>query len=399
MNSLTDTGLAEHAPATPELPAQTLDERLCEIARRLESHKFRPHRLFRNAHAQTLVTHKWPRRRRLREEIRADEPRLFEVETNVRLLAHCRWQQDRYTRHTVVLVHGLEGSTSSVYMMSTARKAFRAGFNVIGLNMLYCGGTEHLAHTLYHSGMSGDVHAVVRELIAHDKLPSVLVAGFSMGGNIVLKFAGELGVDAPPELLGVCAVSPSLDLSACADAIERRTNRLYQRAFVHSLRERVRGKQKQHPDIYDTSRLHTVRTVRDFDNLYTAVHGGFKDADDYYERVSALRFIPRIHVPTLIIHAQDDPIIPFSSFRDPALVNNPNVILLAPAHGGHVGFLADKPVGEDRFWMENRIVEFFRLVSDGERVDERSTSPAMAGASLSTEQPPAAAGGIDKPFI
>ncbi len=371
MNSLTETARTKHAPAAPALPLQTVDARtLREIAQKLESHAFHPHPLFRNNHAQTLVAHKWPRRRRLREEIRTDEPRLFEVEKNVRLLAHCRWQQERHARHTVVLVHGLEGSTSSVYMMGTAHKAFRAGFNVVGLNMRNCGGTEHLAHTLYHSGMSGDVHAVVRELIEHDELPSVLVAGFSMGGNIVLKFAGELGDDAPRELLGVCAISPSLDLSACADAIERRTNRLYQRAFVHSLRERIRGKQKLHPDIYDTSRLHTIRTVRDFDNLYTAVHGGFKDADDYYDRVSALRFIPRISVPTLIIHAQDDPIIPFSSFRDPALVDNPNVILLAPAHGGHVGFLADNAGVEDRFWMENRIVEFFSLISGGERAGE-----------------------------
>ncbi|MCA1592459.1 MAG: alpha/beta fold hydrolase [Acidobacteria bacterium] len=365
MDTLADPVKLEKLSALQASPAtRETETELGGIARVLESKPFRPHPLFRNSHAQTLIAYKWPRRRRLREESRVYEPRLFEVEPNVRLLAHCRWQDARHTRPTVVLVHGLEGSTASVYMMGTAQKAFQAGFNVVSLNMRNCGGTEHLAHTLYHSGMSGDVHAVVGELVERDGLASVFVAGFSMGGNIVLKFAGEFGPDAPRQLQGVCAVSPSLDLSACADAIERRTNRLYQRAFVHSLRQRIRGKQKLHPDIYDTSRLHTVRTVRDFDNLYTAVHGGFKDAADYYERVSALRFIPRISVPTLIIHAQDDPIIPFSSFRDPAIAANPHVVLLASRHGGHVGFVADSSDGEDRFWAENRIVEFFRLISD-----------------------------------
>ncbi|MGB8508750.1 MAG: alpha/beta fold hydrolase [Pyrinomonadaceae bacterium] len=377
MDTLADAGQIENTHALPESQAYaaTKGTRMDGVARMLASHPFTPHRLFRNGHAQTLVAHKWPRRRRLGEDARTSEPRLFEVESNVRLLAQCRWHEARHERPTLVLVHGLEGSTFSPYMLGTAQKAFRAGLNVVALNMRNCGGTEHLAHTLYHSGMSGDMHAVVRELIERDGLTRLCVTGFSMGGNIVLKFAGELGADAPPQLLGVCAVSPSLDLSACADAIERRTNRLYQRAFVRSLRRRILGKQKMYPHIYDTSRLHTVRTVRDFDNLYTAVHGGFKDAEDYYERVSALRFISRISVPTLVIHAQDDPIIPFASFSDAAITGNPQVVMLAPRHGGHVGFVADNSgVGEDRFWAENRIVEFFNLVADlqddGQAVDE-----------------------------
>lgn len=364
MDTLTAAEKIEDACALPGPSARMAGAQLSGIARALASKPFSPHKLFRNGHAQTLVAHKWPRRKRLSIEVRAAEARLFKVAPKVQLLAHCRWQAARHSHPTLVLVHGLEGSTSSPYMMGTTQKAFRAGFNVVGLNMRNCGGTEHLAHTLYHSGMSGDVHAVVRELIEGDGLARVCVTGFSMGGNIVLKFAGELGADAPHQLLGVCAVSPSLDLSACADAIERRTNRLYQRAFVRSLRRRIQGKQKLYPHLYDTSRLHTVRTVRDFDNLYTAVHGGFKDAEDYYERVSAVRFMARVSVPTLIVHAQDDPIIPFSSFRDPAITGNPHVVLLAPRHGGHVGFVGDGTGGEDRFWAENRIVEFFRLVGD-----------------------------------
>ncbi|HVF57026.1 MAG TPA: alpha/beta fold hydrolase [Pyrinomonadaceae bacterium] len=361
----------EHASPPTLPPRGAPGARLRAIAHALESRPFKPHRLFRNGHAQTIFAALTRSQRlvRLRDYLRADEPRLFDVEPGVRLLAHCQWQSERRAAPVVLLVHGLEGSTDSAYMVGTAHKAFRAGFNVVRLNMRNCGGTEHLTHTLYHSGMSGDIRAVVRELVESDKFTSLYVTGFSMGGNIVLKFAGEYGDEAPVELSGVCAVSPSLDLAACADAIERRSNRLYQRSFMKSLRRRILGKQKLYPEIYDTSELHLVRTIREFDDLYTARHGGFKNAVEYYEQSSALQFVPGIRVPTLIIHAQDDPFIPFESFRHPSIAGNPDVILLAPRRGGHVAFVADAggvgSHGEDRYWAENRIVEFFSLLRRG----------------------------------
>lgn len=342
---------------------------LAEVARALASRPFRPHRLFRNGHAQTLAAFAWPRRARLRAEEGAYQARLFDVEPGVQLLAHCRWQTGRQSHPTLVLVHGLEGSSSSRYILGTAQKAFRVGFNVVRLNMRNCGGSEHLAPTLYHSGMSSDIERVLEELTASDGLASIFLTGFSMGGNIVLKLAGERSGDAPPSLRGVCAVSPSLDLRACALAIEHRSNRIYQASFVRSLHRRIRQKQKLFPELYDTSPLRHVRTVRDFDEYYTAVHGNFRDADDYYARASALQFIPAVRVPTLIIHAQDDPFVPFASFRDPAIENNPDVLLLTPTQGGHVGFIADDGRGEDRFWAENRVVEFCRLVSGIEPIE------------------------------
>jgi hypothetical protein len=342
------------------------DARLAEIEQQLSSRPFVPHRLFRNGHAQTLAAFAWPRRQRLREEDRAYDSRLFEVEPGVRLLAHCRWQPARLECPTLLLVHGLEGSSSSRYILGTSGKAFRAGFNVVRLNVRNCGGTEHLAPTLYHSGMSDDVARVVEELLESDRLASLFVVGFSMGGNLVLKMTGEMSADAPRALKGVAAVSPSLDLRACAHAIEQRSNWLYQHSFVRSLHRRIRHKQRLFPEIYDASALRHVRTVRQFDEVYTAVHGNFRDADDYYERSSALQFVPRIRVPTFILHAQDDPFVPFSSFRDPALRENPHVILVATRYGGHVAFLADEARGEDRFWAENRVVEFCTLLSKTE---------------------------------
>lgn len=319
--------------------------------------------MFQSGHAQTLLGFMWPRRRNLRSHIR-DEARLFEVEPGVRLLAHCRWQEERATRPTLVLLHGLEGSSNSVYILGSAHLAHRAGFNVVRVNMRNCGATEHLTPTLYHSGMSGDIRAIVGELVERDRLARIFVAGFSMGGNVVLKMAGELGADAPGGLLGVCAVSPSLNLGECADRIAAPSNWLYHRTFMKSLRRRVRYKKQLYPALYDTTDLHRVRTIREFDNRYTSVHGGFADAEDYYAHCSSLSRIEQIRTPTLIIHAQDDPLVPFASFNHPSLAANPFIISLLPSHGGHVAFVADGTDPQERFWAESRLVEFCRLLSE-----------------------------------
>ncbi|MFN2454056.1 MAG: YheT family hydrolase [Pyrinomonadaceae bacterium] len=336
----------------------------------LEQKRFSPHKLFKRGHAQTIVSHIWPRRFDSRL-LQKDEARLFEIAKGVQLLAHCRWQEQRKTHPTMLLSHGLEGSSASHYMIGTAGKAFANGFNVVRLNLRNCGNTEHLTPTLYNSGLSGDVNAVVRELIEGDHLPRIFLTGFSLSGNIMLKFAGEQAGAMPREIRGVCAISPSLDLAACADAIAQRSNRIYQERFMRSLRRRLRTKQKLFPENYDASELRGVRTIRDFDERFTARDGGYRNADDYYARASALPLVPFINTPTLIIHAQDDPFIPFRSFRDPSIANNPCVMLLAPPHGGHVGFLSNAFAqnGEDRYWAENRAVEFCRLIADASTSD------------------------------
>ena len=327
-------------------------------ARVLAAKPFRPHPLLPGGHAQTLAGWAWPRRFRAYP----DETRLFEVEPGVRLLARCRWHEDRRDRVTVILVHGLGGSADAPYVLGAARLAYRAGANVVRLNQRNCGGTEHLTPTLYHSGMSGDLAAVVRELVGRDGLPRVVVAGFSMGGNLALKMAGEMGEGGPTALLGVCAVSPALDLKETARNLERPSNRLYQRGFVRGLRRLVERKKELYPGLYDVRGLERLRTVRDFDEIYTAPHGGFADADDYYARSSALSFVPRIWVPTLIVHAQDDPLVPFGPMLRPEVSGNPVVTTAAPSHGGHVAFVSAEK-NERRFWAEERIAEFCRLLS------------------------------------
>jgi predicted alpha/beta-fold hydrolase len=319
----------------------------------------------RNGHAQTIVaTLRLSRRGSLRGEPETSETRLVEVEPGARVLIKCHWQTERLSAPTLLLLHGLEGSSRSLYVLGTARKAFGAGFNVVRLNLRTCGKTEHLTPTLYNAALAGDLRAVLRELVEKDGLTSVYMAGFSMGGNMCLLLAGEDAPHVPKELKGVCAVSPTIDLNSCAEAIERRTNWLYKQSFIRSMRKRVRRKRKLFPALYDTSALSHVRTIRDFDQHYTVVYGGFGSVDEYYERASSLPLLSKIRTPTLMIHAQDDPFVPFYPFNHPSIAENPYLIFLAPEHGGHVGFVGADTTGEDRFWVENRVVEFCRLVQD-----------------------------------
>jgi predicted alpha/beta-fold hydrolase len=169
-------------------------------------------------------------------------------------------------------------------MRGIADKAFARGFNVLLLNQRNCGGTEQLAEGLYHSGLTADADHVIRELTVEDGIHRVVVAGYSLGGNLALKLAGDHG-DAPPaSLRGVCAVSPVMELEACVAALERRQNVVYQWNFVRGLRGRMRRKVRWYPDRYSLEPLRRVRTVRQFDELYTAPHFGFAGASDYYHR-------------------------------------------------------------------------------------------------------------------
>ena len=264
----------------------------------------------------------------------------------------------------MVLWHGMEGSTSSIYMLAIAQKSFRAGFNVVRVNLRNCGGTEHLTPTLYHGGQSEDLRAVVSELIERDGLRRVLLVGYSLSGNLVLKLGSEYGDNPPPEVLGICAVSPSVDLSASANAINRRSNWIYHHDFLRRMRKRIYVKKRFFPDLYDLTDLKFVRTIRDFDERYTAKAHGFKGADDYYWKSSSIRSMDRIRIPTLIIHAEDDPFIPFAPLQNPAVTQNPYILFVATTKGGHVAFVSGTTDGEDRFWAENRVVEFCRMANE-----------------------------------
>ncbi len=325
---------------------------------------FRPRRPFVGGHAQTIAGNFLPRQNLLPPA----EQRLFRVEPEVQVLCHCHWQPERDGAMTLVVVHGLEGSSDSQYVIGTGSKAWAAGMNVVRMNMRNCGGTEQLGPTLYNSSMSADVGMVAQTLIADDGLQKMAVVGYSMGGNLVLKLLGEWGEDIPPQVRAGVGVSPAMDLAPSADALHNRANRLYEWRFLRGLRSRMLRKAALYPERYDVRYLRGMRSLRDFDDQITARYSGFRDAQDYYTRAAAARVVDRIAVPTLILHAQDDPFIRVLPETREKLLHNPQITYVETAHGGHCAFLAE-PVGYDGRWAERQAIAFIRRVERGEPVN------------------------------
>jgi len=336
---------------------------LDQVQALIKARPFVPHSVFKQGDLQTLAAFMWPLSVRV-SAANDDEARLFEVAPDTQVLGACRWQADRSSQPTLVAWHGLEGSINSGYMLRTADKAFRAGFNVVRLNIRNCGDTEHLTPTIYHAGLTGDLRVVLEELITRDQLSRIVVAGFSLGGNLVLKLAGEYGENPPPEIKAVGAISPSIDLAAGRDLVNQRRNLIYQRDFLSNLKRRLQLKKRLYPDLYDITALNSVRTIEEFDDLFVAPAFGFDGVNDYYAKASSRTCIGRIRIPTLIIHAKDDPFVPFAPLMDDSIAANPFVSVVGTERGGHVAFVSANPVGEDRFWGENRLVDFFGLVTE-----------------------------------
>ena len=303
-----------------------------------------------------MTLYAWARKRPL-PTLPAAEPRYFEVAADARVLAHCNWQPDRNGAPTLVTLHGLEGSSEAHYMRGIADKAYARGFNVVRLNMRNCGGTEHLSRGLYHSGLTADPRAVLEELRDRDGLRAFALAGYSMGGNITMKLAGELGAHDFPELKAFAAVSPVIELEACVQAIERRENRIYEWNFCRNLQARMRRKVRAFPGAFDLDGLWKVWSIREFDDRYTAPHHGFSSAEDYYQRASAMRVIDRVARPALILSAADDPFVPPEIFDAPQVRNNPNITTIITRCGGHCAFV-ESANGYDGYFAEKTIVEF-----------------------------------------
>jgi predicted alpha/beta-fold hydrolase len=290
--------------------------------------------------------------------------RLFQVDRDTRVLADCHWQPQPWTRPTLITLHGLNGSSDAHYMRGLAAKVFARGMNAVRLNQRNCGATEHLAPGLFHSGLTADAAWIVHELTEIDRLPAIAVAGYSLGGNLALKLAAEYGAHPPRTFVAVAAVSPIIEISECTRALERPGNFLYQWNFVRDLKRRMRRKARVQPGRFDLSQLNAIRTVRAFDEIYTAPHFGFRNAEDYYHRASAMRIVDRISIPALMITAEDDPFVPSQPFHDPRLTGNPNIDVRVCRHGGHCGFIGSRSsADDDGYWAENQIVEFVDGIS------------------------------------
>jgi len=334
---------------------------------------FEPPRWLRGGHAQTLAGNYW-RRKPFHVSFESDAVEV-DPKDGSRVLCHCHWQPEpvRSRRLTVVLLHGLEGSSNSQYIRGISALAWNAGCNVIRMNMRNCGGTETWTPTLYHSGLSSDVAAVLHHFVNLHSLQRVAMVGYSMGGNLVLKLAGELAQQTPKWLLAVVGVSPAVDLAASADALHETSNRLYERHFLRNLMKRFQRKMDLFPQIYSHGPVGKIATIREFDDRITARYSGFSDADEYYHRAAAARVVSDIAIPALVLHALDDPFIRITPASRQALASNPAVTLIETQHGGHCAFLrAATPAVEPdlffvpancRHWAEATLIRYLMVTA------------------------------------
>lgn len=352
---------------------------------------FHPRRWLSNGHMQTIAGNFLPRPNHLPPPV----AELVEVcpargtQISSQILCECHWQPPavRSARPAVLILHGLEGSSNSQYVIGNANKFWKAGFNIIRMNMRNCGGTKYetakLTPTLYHSGLSNDVKRVMNFFVAREHLRSISLIGYSMGGNLVLKFAGELGSDAPPELTSVVGVSPVVDLAPSADALHEPQNRIYERKFLRALLKRFRRKAALFPRAFDPQMATGISSLREFDQRITALYSGFQSADDYYFRAASARVLDRIAVPTLLIHACDDPFIRFLPETRSIIAANPHITLLETAHGGHCAFLAapEPANGNDGYWAEHAALRFVLSHAQGTPNDAPADAFALKSVS------------------
>jgi len=283
---------------------------------------------------------------------------VYQTEPDVRVLIHSQRPLENSKRGTpkgeLVLVHGLEGSSASGYARSMVHAALGRGWVTHRFNMRGCGGADELAVSGYHAGQTSDLLAFLRDRRRASSLP-LFVIGFSLGGNVTLKLAGELSDGARDLLAGVCAVSTPIDLAASVAALGRPQNFIYQGRFLDRLKDRIRRKNRHAPHVYTLEHLTKIKSIQDFDDHYTARLFGFGTAANYFRTQSSNQFLEHIRVPTLLVQSKDDPLVPFRMYDHPAIRANPCLTLLAVEHGGHLGFLAR---GKPRFWLDQTVLDW-----------------------------------------
>lgn len=330
--------------------ALTLKARLLH---QLDQHPFRQAWWLPGPHAQTI----WPNLLRPTPHVAMVEERA-ETPDHDFVMLHNAWGDPK--RPTVLILHGLEGSAEAVYVRSMVRRLQMAGWNCVAMEFRGCSRNLNHAPRLYHSGETSDLDFIVRYLHKTREISSLYVLGFSLGGNIVAKWLGEVGSDA--QVRGAVVLSPPFDLRGSAAKIEDSLFGAYTRYFLKSLVRRAMAKDRQHPGLIDIARVIRSRTIVEFDTHATAPMHGFRDAFDYYDQSSCVRFLPLVRVPTLLLASQDDPYTPHDTIPFDISNQSPWIVPQFPARGGHLGFVAGKLPIRPQFWAENQSIRFLNGV-------------------------------------
>lgn len=311
----------------------------------IEPSDFVPVRYLRNPHVQTLAGALWPVGRM--PEYRRERLELADSD-----FIDLDWI-DRGSSHCVIICHGLEGSSKARYMRRMARLLAHSGWSVVAWNYRGCSGLPNRLLRAYHSGDTPDLHTVVSHAATRHR--SLALVGFSLGGNLVLKYAGESSL--PPAVKCLCAVSAPVDLASSVAALEgRRLSRPYLRRMVRSLRGKITGKATAFGDQIDLTDIHKVRDFSVFDERFTAPLHGFCNAREYWQKCSARFVLANITIPSLLINACDDPFLGDGCFPRAEAAASSRFFFASPAHGGHLGFI--QSAGSVHSWAETRVQAF-----------------------------------------
>lgn len=262
---------------------------------------------------------------------------------------------DKKTDKVIITLHGLEGSTSSKYMQGMAKYGSEKGYDVLGINFRGCSGEENRLYRAYHAGAIEDLQEVVNHAVGTKKYASIYIKGFSLGGNLVLLYLGK-DIQKPKELKGAMAVSsPNFLMEACAQQTKYK-NTLYAKNFLISMKKKLKQKQNKFPKLLPQSEFKKIKTLTDFDNIYTSRAHGYENAFDYYEKCSAYNFLQDINVPTLLLNAKNDSFLSEKCYPLAKAKMSDTLFFESPEHGGHLGFYD----GKEMTYTEKRAFEFFK---------------------------------------
>lgn len=321
---------------------------------------FEPHPLLKNGDLQTVAAAWWPTTRSFPENL--EKTHAINVSKNNTLIVNSNLQSKNATQcDDILLVHGFEGSSESKYMLRMAKKSLLRGFNVHRMNLRSCGESLYTCNTPYHGGLWEDILHVINRVKTGKRM---FVVGYSLGGNLTLKMAGELGESIPDFIKGLSVISAPLDLRSTSDWLSQQELKRYHDKFLSYVIKSYEQRKELYPDVYPNLKSNP-QTLREFDEKIMCYIYGFKNLEDYYCTNSCHHVLPKITVPTMVIYAKDDPIIPFQDYDlhlPPKKYNNIKVI--AAENGGHVAFIGRKNTQDsDRFWADERIFSYFSYIS------------------------------------
>ncbi len=309
---------------------------------------YRPPILFRNGHFSTIYASGL-------RKIQSLKQRRTELITTDGDTLDLDWSDAKQkTDKLAIILHGLEGSSERPYMLGSARAFNQNGIDAVRINLRGCGGRPNKLYASYHSGRSDDLKTVVDSIIAENQYKDIYLNGFSLGANIILKYLGEQ--DFPGQIKAAIAISAPCDLYATMLELHKPKNSIYAYRFKKTLIDKLKQKQKQFPDRIDIATINSIKTLKDFDDVYTSKAHGFIDAEDYYRRSSSLQYLPQIKIPTLILNALNDSFLAPSCSPTQIANDSPNLFLEIPKYGGHVGFFQ---YGKS-YYNEQRTIEFIK---------------------------------------